>query len=99
VGYLLARSLRILLAVGQPVAGASAMIETFKRIDDHTMSVVREFAQQHGCSDEVALKFLLKIGNYPQGADEGDEAYAARLDALPDPDVKVYRGLQAANDL
>ena len=32
-------------------------------------------------------------------ANEDDEAYAARLDALPDPDVKVYRGLRAANDL
>jgi hypothetical protein len=47
----------------------------------------------------VALKFLLKIGKHPQEADEDDEAYAARLDRLPDPDVKVYRGLQAANDL
>jgi hypothetical protein len=75
------------------------MIETFQRIDDQTMSLVREFAQQYGCSNEVALKFLLKIGKYPQGADEDDEAYAARLDGLPDPDVKVYRGLRAANDL
>jgi hypothetical protein len=75
------------------------MIETFKRIDDETMAMVREFGRQYGCSDEVALKFLLKIGKYPQAADEDDEAYAARLDALPDPDVKVYRGLRAANDL
>jgi hypothetical protein len=75
------------------------MIETFQRIDDHTMSMVRAFAQQYGCSNEVALQFLLKIGKYPQEDDEGDEAYAARIDALPDPDVMLYRGLQAANDL
>lgn len=75
------------------------MIETFQRIDEQTMSLVREFAQQYGCSTEGALKFLLKIGKYPQKADEDDEAYAARLDALPDPDVRVYRGIQAANDL
>jgi hypothetical protein len=75
------------------------MIETFQRIDDQTMSLVREFGRQYGCSDEVALKFLLKIGKHPQDADEDDEAYAARLDALSDPDVKVYRGLRAANDL
>jgi hypothetical protein len=75
------------------------MIETFERIDDRTMSIVGEFARQYGCSHEVALKFLLKIGRYPQGDDEDDEAYAARLDGLPDPDVKVYRGIQAANDL
>jgi hypothetical protein len=75
------------------------MIESFQRIDDQTMSLVREFAQQYGCSNEVALKFLLKIGKHPQGADEDDEAYAARLDGLPDPDVKVYRGIKAANDL
>ena len=31
------------------------MIETFQRIDDHTMSVVREFAQQYGYLHEVAL--------------------------------------------
>jgi hypothetical protein len=74
------------------------MIETFQRIDEQTMSLVREFGRQYGCSDEVALKFLLKIGKHPQRIDEDDEAYAARLDGLPDPDVKVYRGLRAAND-
>jgi Zn-dependent peptidase ImmA (M78 family) len=74
------------------------MIETYQRIDDRTMSSVREFAQQYGCSHEVALRYLLKIGRYPQGDDEDDEAYAARLDGLPDPEVKVYRGLRAAND-
>ena len=72
------------------------MIETFQRIDEQTMSLVREFGRQYGCSDEVALKFLLKIGKHPQRI---DEAYAARLDGLPDPDVKVYRGLRAANDV
>ena len=75
------------------------MVETSQRIDEQTMSLVQEFAHQHGCSNEVALQFLLKIGKHPQGANEDDEAYAARLDALPDPDVKVYRGLRAANDL
>jgi hypothetical protein len=75
------------------------MIETFQRIDDQTMSLVREFADQYGCSNEVALRFLLKIGKHPQVADEDDEAYAARLDRLPDPDVKIYRGIKAANDL
>ncbi|QRM35765.1 hypothetical protein [Microvirga sp. VF16] len=75
------------------------MIETFQRIDEQTMSLVRGFARQYGCSNEVALRFLLKIGKYPQEADEDDEAYAARLDRLPDPDVKVYRGFQAANDV
>jgi hypothetical protein len=74
------------------------MIETFQRIDDHTMSLVREFGRQYGCSDEVALQFLLKIGKHPQEADEDEEAYAARLETLPDPDVKVYRGIKAAND-
>jgi hypothetical protein len=74
------------------------MIEGFRRIDDQTMALVREFAQQYGCSNEVALKFLLKIGKYPQEDGEDDEAYAERLDRLPDPDVKVYRGLRAAND-
>jgi hypothetical protein len=49
--------------------------------------------------DEVALKFLLKIGKYPQGAGEDDEAYAARLERAPDPDVMAYRGFEAANDL
>ena len=75
------------------------MIESFQRIDDQTMSLVREFGQQYGCSDEVALKFLLKIGKYPQADDEDDEAYAARLDGLPDPDVFGYRGFEVANDL
>lgn len=74
------------------------MIETFRRIDEQIMILVRDFAEQYGCSDEAALKFLLKVGRYPQEAGEDDEAYAARLEALPDPDVKVYRGLQAAND-
>jgi hypothetical protein len=54
---------------------------------------------QYGCSSEVALKFLLKIRKYPQGANEDDEAYAARPDGLPDPDVKIYRGIQVANDV
>jgi hypothetical protein len=75
------------------------MIDTYQRIDDQTMSLVREFAQNYGCSDEVALKFLLKIGKYPQEAAEDDEAYAARLDSLPDPDVFPYRGFEVANDL
>jgi hypothetical protein len=74
------------------------MIETYQRIDDQMMALVRDFAQQYRCSHEVALKFLLKIGKYPQESDEDDEAYAARLDNLPDPDVKVYRGIKAAND-
>ncbi|WP_201839088.1 hypothetical protein [Microvirga zambiensis] len=74
------------------------MIETFKRIDDQTMGLVREFARQYGCSDEVALKFLLKVGKYPQGTDEDDEAYAARLERTPDPDVVARRGFEAAND-
>jgi len=74
------------------------MIETFKHIDDQTMGLVREFARQYGCSDEVALKFLLKAGKYPQGTDEDDETYAARLDRLPDPEFVAYRGFEAAND-
>ena len=49
------------------------------------MSLVQEFAHQYGCSDEIALKYLLKIGRYPQEAGEDDEAYAARLERLPDP--------------
>jgi hypothetical protein len=75
------------------------LIEGFQRIDDQTMGLVREFARRYGCSDEVALKFLLKIGKYPQGAGEDDEAYAARLERAPDPDVMAYRGFEAANDL
>jgi hypothetical protein len=75
------------------------MIELFQRIDGQTMALVREFAQQFGCSDGVALKFLLKVGRYPQGAEEDDEAYAARLERLPDPDVVTYPDTQAANDL
>ena len=75
------------------------MIEGFRHIDDQTMSLVRDFARQYGCSDEVALKFLLKVGKYPQGSNEDDETYAARLDRLPDPEVVAYRSLQAANDL
>jgi hypothetical protein len=63
------------------------------------MSLVREIADQYGCSEEVALKYLLKVGKYPQEADENDEAYAARLDGLPDPDVVVSQTPQAANDL
>jgi len=74
------------------------VIETFKRIDDQTMSLVREFARQYECCDEVALKYLLKIGKYPQGACEDDEAYAVRLESMPDPDVVAYRGFEAAND-
>ena len=75
------------------------MIETYQPIDVHTMPLVREFAQQYGCSDEVALKFLIKVGRYPQEADEDDEAYAARLERLPDPDVVAHRALEAANDV
>ena len=75
------------------------MIESFTRIDDQTMSLVRQFAQQYGCSNEVALKFLLKVGKYPQGIGEDDEAYAARLDRMPDPEVIAHRRIQAANDL
>ena len=75
------------------------MIESFTRIDDQTMSLVRQFAQQYGCSHEVALKFLLKVGKYPQGSSEDDEAYAARLERMPDPEVVACRGFQSANDL
>ena len=75
------------------------MIETYRPIDVHTMALVREFAQRFGCSDQVALKFLLKVGRYPQEADEDDEAYAARLERLPNPDVVAHRALEAANDL
>jgi hypothetical protein len=63
------------------------------------MSLVRQFAQQYGCSNEVALKFLLKVGKYPQEIGEDDEAYAARLDRMPDPEVMADRRIQAANDL
>ncbi|ANY82711.1 hypothetical protein BB934_31120 (plasmid) [Microvirga ossetica] len=75
------------------------MIESFTRIDDQTMSLVRQFAQQYGCSSEVALKFLLKVGKYPQRIGEDDETYAARLERMPDPQVVACRGFQAANDL
>jgi hypothetical protein len=75
-----------------------AMIETYQRIDEQTMSLVQEFAHQHGCSDAVALKYLLKIGRYPQEADEDDEAYAARLERLPDPYISAYRAFEPAND-
>jgi hypothetical protein len=75
------------------------MIEGYRRINDQTMSLVREIADQCGCSEEVALKYLIKVGKYPQEADENDETYAARLDSLPDPDVVVYRGIKAANDV
>ncbi len=75
------------------------MIGTYQPIDVHTMSLVREFAQQYGCSDEVALKYLLKVGRYHQEIDEYDEAYAARLERLPDPDVVAHRALEAANDV
>jgi hypothetical protein len=63
------------------------MIESYQRIDENTMAQVRAFAEQFGCSVETALKFLLKTGRYPQQVGENDEAYAARLDSLPDPDV------------
>ena len=75
------------------------MIESFTRIDDQTMSLVRQFARSTDAHDEVALKFLLKVGKYPQGSSEDDEAYAARLERMPDPEVVAYRGFQAANDL
>jgi hypothetical protein len=75
------------------------MIETYRPINVHTISVVREFAQQYGCSDQVALKFLLKVGRYPQEADEDNEAYAAPLERLPDPDVVAHRAHETANDL
>jgi len=68
-------------------------------VDDQTMSLVRCFADQYGCSDGVALRFLLKIGKYLQGVDENDETYAARLDALPDPNVVLHWVLRAANDV
>jgi len=74
------------------------MIETYQRIDEQTMSFVREFAEQYGCSDEVALKLLLKIGKYPQEADEDDETYAARLQRLPNPEVMAHRSFVVAND-
>ena len=75
------------------------MIIGYLRIDEHTMSLVRAFAQQIGCADEVALKFLLKLGKYPQESNEDNEAYAARLEQLPDPDVVVDQGIPAANNL
>ena len=74
------------------------MIETYQRIDKQTMSLVREFAQQYGCSDQVALKFLLKIGRHPQQPNEDDEAYAARLEQLPDPEVIARQRFDGAND-
>lgn len=74
------------------------MIGSYKRIDDETMAQVRSLAKQFGCSVETALKFLLKTGRYPQEAGEDDEAYAARLESLPDPDVAEYRTFRAAND-
>jgi hypothetical protein len=74
------------------------MIETHQRIDIHTMALVREFAEHHGCSVEVALKLLLKTGRYPQKASEDDEADAARLDDLPDPVMVEYRSYEPAND-
>jgi hypothetical protein len=80
-------------------SGRQHMVELFQRIDGQTMALVQEFAQQFGCSDEIALQFLLKVGRYPQEAEEDDEAYAARLERLPDPDVMTYRDTQAANDL
>jgi hypothetical protein len=75
------------------------MIEGYRRIDSRTMGLVREFARQYGCSDEVALIHLLKVGKYPQETGEDDEAYAARLDRLSDPEVMTYGGIRAANDV
>jgi hypothetical protein len=74
------------------------MFETFQRIDEQTMVLVQQFARQYACSTEVALKFLLKTGRYPQEANEDDETYAARLEQLPDPYVAAYRTFEAAND-
>lgn len=73
------------------------MIESYRRIDDKTSALVRSFAQHFGCSFEVALKFLLKTGRHPQEAGEDDEAYAARLESLPDPVIVKYRTVRAAN--
>ena len=75
------------------------MIKGYQPIDDQTMGLVREFIRHYGCPDEVALKYLLKVGKYPQEDEEDDVAYAARLDRLPDPEIVVSRGFQAANDL
>lgn len=75
------------------------MIEQYLRIDDVTMSLVREFARAVGCSEQVALKYLLKAGRYPQEIGEDDESYVSRLERLPDPDVVVLQGSQAANDV
>ena len=74
------------------------MIESYQRIDDETMAFLRAFAEQFGCSVETALKFLLKTGRYPQEAGEDDEAYAARLESLPDPYISAYRAFEVAND-
>lgn len=73
------------------------MIVTYQWLDEQTMSLVQEFARQYGCSDEFALKYLLKIGRYPQEAGEDDEAYAARLERLPDPYLLAYRAFEPAN--
>lgn len=74
------------------------MIESYQRIDDETMALVRLFAKRFGCSTETALKFLLKTGRYPQEPGEDDEAYAARVQSLPEPVVGEYRAFDAAND-
>ena len=74
------------------------MIESYQRIDDQTMWLVQQFAEQFGCSGEGALKFLLKTGRYPQEPGEDDEAYAARLERLPDPYISAYRLFEPAND-
>lgn len=74
------------------------MIESYQRIDEPTMALVRQFAEQFGCSVEVALKFLLKTGRHHQAPGEDDEAYAARLERLPDPRVAEYCAFEAAND-
>ncbi|ANY83004.1 hypothetical protein BB934_32850 (plasmid) [Microvirga ossetica] len=75
------------------------MIKGYPPIDAQTMGLVREFIRQYGCPDEVALKYLLKVGKYPQKANEDDKAYAARLDRLSGSNVVVAWGLRAANDL
>ena len=53
-----------------------ALIENFTRINypnDFVGPAVRPAVR---VLDEVALKFLLKVGKYPQGISEDDEAYA-----------------------
>ena len=58
-----------------------------RRIDDQTMSLVREFAQSVRVLTRGGAEVPAQSREVPAGSREDDETYAARLERMPDPEV------------